>query len=112
METYDWVKGFGCAINICDKFGNLVYLNDKALEIFENDGGVALIGKNILDCHPEPARDKLSQMLNDCKPNYYILIKDDFKKFIYQAPWYKENIYMGFVEIIFELQEEIPLKSI
>ena len=112
MGTDDWVKEFGAAINICDKSGNLIYLNDIALRSFENDGGSDLIGKNIIDCHPEPARDKLIQLLNNCNTNYYILEKNGCKKFIFQAPWYKENIYMGFVEIIFDLQKEIPLKNL
>jgi len=35
--------------------------------------------------------------------------EDGEKRFFFQAPWYREGQYAGFVEISFEVPEEIPL---
>ena len=41
----------------------LLEMNDRAAEVFAADGGRQLIGRNILDCHPEPARTKTQDLL-------------------------------------------------
>jgi hypothetical protein len=33
-------------------------MNDEAAIIFKEDGGRTLIGRNVFDCHPEPARSE------------------------------------------------------
>jgi transcriptional regulator with PAS, ATPase and Fis domain len=111
MIADDWVKEFQCAINVCDKEGNLLALNDKAVLLFEKDGGEKLIGTNIIDCHPEPERSMFKNMLNEGKVNCYILEKKDVSKFIYQAPWYKDSTYMGYVEFIIDIPSEVPIKN-
>jgi hypothetical protein len=67
-----------------------------------------LIGSNVLECHPEPARSKLAGMLATQATNAYSDSEDGKKRFFYQAAWYREGEYAGFVEISFPVPEEIP----
>lgn len=48
-------------------------MNNKTVEIFKDDGGNELIGKNLLDCHPEPACFKLQRMLAD-QFDFYLFV--------------------------------------
>lgn len=104
----DWIKEFNCAITVCDTNGIIVAMNDKSVEVFKNDGGSELIGKNLFDCHPEPSRTKLKQMVEQQTENVYTIEKNGKKKLIYQSPWYEKEIYKGFVELSLEIPFELP----
>ncbi|MDP2207189.1 MAG: PAS domain-containing protein [Bacteroidota bacterium] len=104
----DWIKEFNCAITVCDTNGIIVAMNDKSVEIFKDDGGSELIGKNLFDCHPEPSRTKLKQMVEQQTENVYTIEKNGKKKLIYQSPWYEKEIYKGFVELSLEIPFEMP----
>jgi DUF438 domain-containing protein len=108
MQNIDWVKEFPASITVCDIEGVILYMNDLAIEVFKDDGGVSLIGTNLLECHPEPSRTKLKNMLKSGMTNTYSTLKNDKKKIIHQAPWFINNEYKGFVEIAFEVPLEIP----
>jgi len=103
-----WIKGFPGAVTVCDAEGIITEMNDKSVETFEADGGRALIGKNVLDCHPEPSRSKLQQMIEERKPNIYTIEKNGVKKLIYQAPLFSGGEYTGFVELSLEIPFEMP----
>jgi transcriptional regulator with PAS, ATPase and Fis domain len=105
---HSWVNGFPAAITVCDKYGIVVAMNDKSAQTFEKDGGYSLIGKNLLDCHPEPSRSKLKQLLDKQKSNVYTIEKGEVKKIIYQTPWFKDGDYAGFVELSIEIPFEMP----
>ena len=104
----DWVKEFPGAVTVCDRNGTIFEMNEKACKTFSKDGGAALVGKNVLDCHPETARSKLKEMLSNGKSNVYTIEKNGIKKLIYQSPWYENGKYMGFVEISLEIPFEMP----
>ncbi|HTX89952.1 MAG TPA: PAS domain-containing protein [Anaerolineales bacterium] len=110
MKTpeHAWLKEFPGAVTVCDAQGVILEMNDKAARTFEKDGGTALIGKNLLDCHPEPARSKLEQMLAGREPNVYTIEKNGVKKLIYQTPWYRDGEYAGFIELSLEIPFEMP----
>ncbi len=103
-----WIKEFPAAVTVCDKEGIILEMNDKAAKTFEKDGGLALIGKNMLDCHPDPARGKVERLLDGQRKNVYTIEKNGTKKLIYQSPWYRDGKYAGFVEFSFEIPFEIP----
>ena len=104
----DWVKEFNGAITICDVDGIIVYMNDKAVKTFESDGGDKLLGTNVLDCHPEPSRTQLKEMLANGKKNAYTIEKNGVKKIIYQAPLFTDGIYSGFIELSLEIPFDMP----
>ena len=53
MSEHEWIKEFPAAITVCDATGVLLEMNDRAAKTYANDGGYELLGKNMLDCHPE-----------------------------------------------------------
>ncbi len=103
-----WIKEFPAAITVSDPDGIILEMNDKAARSMAKDGGLALIGKNMLDCHPDPARGKLERLLDERKANVYTIEKNGVKKFIYQSPWFKDGRYAGFIEFSFEIPFEMP----
>ncbi|HUW64523.1 MAG TPA: PAS domain-containing protein [Spirochaetia bacterium] len=103
-----WVENFPRSIMVCDREGKILEMNEKACTVFQKDGGRELTGRNVLDCHPGAAREKLKGMLDNQTFNCYTTEKDGVKKLIYQTPWYKDNEYMGFVELSLEIPFEMP----
>jgi transcriptional regulator with PAS, ATPase and Fis domain len=108
MAMSHWTKEFPAAITICDRDGILVEMNDKAADVFKSDGGRQLIGKSILDCHPEPARTKTLNLLAAQAANVYTIEKNGVKKLIYQSPWYRDGKYAGLVELSIEIPFDLP----
>ena len=108
MSDHDWIKEFPAAITVCDPEGILLAMNDRAAKTYEKDGGYALIGSCLLDCHPDPARGKVERMLAAHEKNVYTIEKHGVKKLIYQSPWYKNGAYAGFVELSLEIPRELP----
>jgi len=108
MKAMRWVNEFPAAITVCDREGIILAMNDRSCETFAEEGGAALIGMNLLDCHPEPARTKVASLLNSRSPNVYTIEKGGIKKLIYQSPWYDEGRYAGFVELSLPIPGEIP----
>ena len=107
MGDHDWVKEFPGAITVCDTEGTILEMNDKATRTFEKEGGAKLVGKNMLDCHPEPARSKTERLLAAREKNVYSIEKNGIKKLIFQSPWNKDGKYAGFVELSLEIPFEM-----
>lgn len=107
-KTTDWAKEFNAAITICDTKGIIVYMNDISIEQFAKYGGKKLIGTYLLDCHPEPSKSKLVEMLNNPIENMYTTEKDGRKKIILQSPWIKEETFCGIIELSFYLEDNMP----
>lgn len=104
----EWIKNFPAAITVCDRDGIIIEMNERSCAYFAKEGGRDLIGKNLLDCHPAKAREKIVNMLKEQKSNCYTIEKAGKKKLIYQNPWYKDGNFMGIVEIIIELPADMP----
>jgi transcriptional regulator with PAS, ATPase and Fis domain len=108
METPDWIKEFPGAITVCDAEGLITAMNDRSAETFAAEGGAELIGTNVLDCHPEPSRTKLKGLLESGKTNIYTIEKRGQKKLIFQAPWFREGVFAGLVELSLEIPWVMP----
>jgi hypothetical protein len=108
MGVEGWVREFPAAITVCDTEGVLLAMNERAVATFESDGGEALLGTNLLACHPEPARTKIVEMLKAGSPNIYTIQKGGIKKLIYQSPWFVEGTYAGFVELSLPVPQDMP----
>lgn len=105
---YEWLDEFPAAMTVCDAGGIILEMNERAAKSFEKDGGRALIGRNVLDCHPEPARSKLAALMGARRTNSYTTEKNGVWKFIHQAPWFKGGEYAGYVEIVVEIPPKLP----
>ena len=108
MDEFQWVREFPAEITVCDPDGVLLEMNDRSARHLEKDGGRALIGKNILDCHPEPARTKTQSLLESRQKNVYTIEKNGVKKLVFQSPWYRNGEFAGFVELSLEIPFEMP----
>ncbi len=106
MERY--FEELPLAITVCDKEGIILDLNYRSTEVNAKAGDKSLIGKNVLDCHPEPARSMLKEMLAEGRQNAYTIEKNGVKKLIYQTPWYDQGQYAGFMELSMEIPMEMP----
>ncbi len=108
MDKNRWVAEFPAAVTVCDAEGRILEMNARSREVFAADGGAALVGTNVLDCHPEPSRTKLREMMAGERTNAYTIRKNGKRKLIYQAPWYRDGIFAGFVELSLEIPWEMP----
>ena len=107
-SEHAWVREFPGGVTVCDTDGIIMEMNDRSAQIFAEDGGRALIGKNVFDCHPEPARSELKRLMQARQRNVYTIEKKDVKKLIYQSPWYQNGEYAGFIELSLEIPFELP----
>jgi hypothetical protein len=108
VTGWDWIENFDGAITVCDLSGIVLQMNEKSVEIYRNYGGKQLIGRNLLDCHPEPARKKLLQLLDSGDRSTYTTEKNGIKKLIYQIPWIQDGRRHGMVELVLQIPIEMP----
>ena len=108
MDDHPWVEEFGAAVTVCDADGIILEMNDRSALMFKEQGGRALLGSNVLDCHPEPSRSKLTSLMENRQASTYTTEKNGRRKLIHQAPWYRDGEYAGFVEIVLALPEAMP----
>lgn len=103
-----WSDEFEGAVTICDRKGIITYMNNVSKKQFLKYGGGDLVGSNLLDCHPEPSRSKLAEMLKAPVTNTYTTEKAGIKKIIHQSPLYENGMFSGLIEISFELPQPLP----
>jgi transcriptional regulator with PAS, ATPase and Fis domain len=99
----DWTDEFPGAVTVCDRNGIILQMNDKSAKTFEAEGGRALVGTNVLTCHPEPSRSKMADLLAHPRVNAYTIEKRGVRKLIYQAPWFRNGEPQGIVELSLEI---------
>ena len=104
----DYFESVDIAVTVCTKDGTILDMNGKSRRTFLKPGREEIIGRNVLDCHPEPARTFLADMLANPRTNIYTVEKEGQKKFIVQTPWYDGDDYAGYMELAVVLPESIP----
>ncbi len=104
----DWISEFPGSVMVCDLAGIVLEMNERAAGQYQEFGGKELLGKSLLDCHPEPSRSKLVHMLETGERNIYTIEKNGIRKLIYQAPWYRKDQRCGIVELTLEIPSALP----
>jgi len=104
----NWTSEFPGAVTVCDRHGVILEMNDKSAKAFEQDGGRALVGTNLLNCHPEPSRSQVADLLANPRVNAYTIEKRGVRKLIYQAPWFRDGEAQGLVELSLEIPADMP----
>ena len=104
----DYFEGADVAVTVCAADGTILDMNAKSRKTFLKPGDAEIIGQNVLDCHPEPARSMLFEMLKTQRANAYTVEKEGVRKLIYQCPWYDGSEYAGFLELSIVLPENLP----
>jgi transcriptional regulator with PAS, ATPase and Fis domain len=107
MRNEEWVELLPSSIIVCNDSGEVVFMNNKSKITFAGDGGENIIGKNLNDCHNEESKIKIDKIIQSKEPNIYTIEKTGKKKLIYQAPIYRDDIYLGLVELSVELPENM-----
>jgi transcriptional regulator with PAS, ATPase and Fis domain len=103
-----WLEHFPAAITVTDAEGTILTMNARAVATFEPEGGAALIGSNVFDCHPEPARSKTEALYRTKSPNHYTIHKNGQRKIIHQMPWFEgDGAFGGFVEVSIPIPDEL-----
>lgn len=106
MQT-NWFDELPVGITVCDTKGVVISMNDRAALIFKKSGGRDLIGKNMLACHPEAAQKKMLELLETQQPHAYTVERNGVKTLLYQAPWHEDGKFMGYVEFILTLPDQM-----
>ncbi len=104
----NWTDEFQGAITVCDRDGIVVYMNELSKKQFAKNDDGNLMGKSLIDCHPEPARSKLLEMLTNPVVNSYTIEKNGVRKMIHQTPWIENGEFKGVIEISFVIPNDLP----
>ena len=108
MTHHPWVHEFPAAITVCSSEGTILEMNVEAARVYQENGGMALVGSNILDCHPESVRDKVKRLLEGHESSIYTFEKNGVKKLVCQVPWYLGGQHAGLIELEFEIPFQMP----
>jgi len=103
MDAESWAYSYPTEIMICDSEGVILDMNETAIGIYENEGGIALIGQNIFDHHFEPVRSHVKSMVGERKRIIYTTEKNGNKKLVNITPWNQGNNFAGFVLFTIDL---------
>lgn len=104
-----WYDEVDFPVTVCDTNGIILEMNQMSIEQFKDNGGSNLLGRSLLDCHPEPARSMLVKMLETKTPHSYISEEDGVQSLNYETPWYVDGEYRGFVEISIALPKSMHM---
>lgn len=108
MPTIDWTTGAPMAITVTDRQGTIVSMNDRAAEVFADDGGRALLGTDVMQCHGPASRRIIEDILETGTSHIYTIEKKGKRKMIVQMRWMEGDAPGGLVELSFELPPDIP----
>jgi len=103
-----WLEELPCSVMVCDKKYKVVYMNQRAAEAHKEDGGMALLGTNLMECHPPKAQKKLREVMTSGRPNVYSIEKNGVKRQIFQSQWKVKGHVSGLVELNFEIPWDMP----
>ena len=103
----DWAYAMNCAVTVCDKDCNIIYMNAKARDTFAS-GTDSLIGKNLLGCHNPNSQGIIRRLLDEGGVNCYTIEKAGLHKMIYQTAWRHDGEVAGLVEISMVIPAEMP----
>jgi transcriptional regulator with PAS, ATPase and Fis domain len=108
MLNMDYFEEIPSAITVCDAEGIILYMNTKSASNYQKDGGKALVGRSLYDCHPGASKDKLRALIESHLQNSYSIEKNGIYKMIQQVPWFEEGVFKGVIEFSFEIPNPLP----
>jgi len=107
-DSLEWFEQLPCSVTVCDRKYTILYMNDESAEANSKDGGKALVGTNLMDCHPPEAQKKIRKIVASSRPNVYTIEKKGVKKLVFQGQWKKGGRVSGLVEFVIELPDNMP----
>ena len=103
---YHWADEVNYAVTIADRDCKIIYMNTRSRETFCKNGE-ELVGKNLMDCHPEHARAIIRKLLKEGGSNAYTITKNGVNKLIFQSAWKIDGKIAGLVETSMVLPENM-----
>ena len=103
-----WVNELAAAITVTDANGRICEMNTHSIATFAGSGGAALVGSDVLACHPETAREKVARLYETPQPNHYTIRDHGQRKIIHQIPWYQDGKFAGVVELSIPIPDKLP----
>jgi hypothetical protein len=104
----EWIATYPAEIMVCDQDGIILEMSNVSIQIYEKEGGAAMIGRNVFDHHNEADRRKMMNVVNQKRHMIYTAEKGGLKKLISIAPWLRDDEYAGFALIVLDLPKKIP----
>ena len=105
--------GLRAAVTLSDEDFRIGFMNDRAIAFYAEDGGVELIGKNLLDCHRPEHQTVLRQAYaryraGDLTPTRYRAQKKDgaFESIVH-IPLMVEGRFRGVAELIWTERSDL-----
>jgi|SRR3972149_5049468 len=102
-----WVDELKAAITVTDADGMICEMNAQSIATFAADGGGALLGTDVVACHPAHMREKVTRLYETRQPNHYTIRVNGQSKIIHQMPWYQDGKFAGIVEIAIPIPDEL-----
>lgn len=106
-ELAHWADDVDYAVTIANRDCKIIYMNRRSRDTFCKDGE-DLIGRNLMDCHPEHARATIRRLLEEGGSNVYSITKKGVNKLIFQSAWKIDGNIAGLVETSMVIPQ--PLK--
>ncbi len=103
----EWAHSFPAEIIVCEPDGMILEMNQKAIDLYQKEGGAALVGKNVFDHHQEPSRTIVKRLVSQRETSIYTTENGGEKKLVCIAPWFIEAKYSGFVLMVLDLPAQI-----
>ena len=101
--TEDFFRSTGCAVTVCDTECNIVYQNDRSLDVNGDMRGRCMLG-----CHNDRSRGIISHILEEGMTNSYTISKKGQRKLIHQTPWYRDGRIAGIIELSIVIPDQMP----
>jgi transcriptional regulator with PAS, ATPase and Fis domain len=108
MDKNAWYEAFPGAITVTDENGIIVNMNAESRDREEMQVGYNLIGHDAITCHKEPTQSKVRKLYENQSTNIYSITKNGKKQLVYQTPYFIEEKFNGFVELVLDLPDEVP----
>lgn len=96
-ELCHWADEVDYAVTIADCDCKIIYMNSRSRATFCKNGE-DLIGRNLMDCHPEHAKVIIRRLLESGGSNAYTITKNRVNKLIFQSAWKLDGKIAGLVE--------------
>lgn len=106
QQLLHWADAVDYAVTIADKDCEIIYMNERSKATFCKNGE-NLIGKNLMDCHPEHARNTIRRLLKEGGSNAYFITKKGVDKLIFQSAWKLNGTIAGLVETSMVIPKDI-----
>jgi len=110
-------EGLRAVVTIADETGQIIYLNDLALQHYGDRGGEQLVGTHLNDCHNPTSQAEIEAMYaryrtGDFTPTRYHHVKEDgLDETIVLIPLVTDGRLRGVAELMWNERTELVFGS-